>query len=106
MALFCNDRFLVYKFNCKKCEEFYIGQTSRPFKYRFLEHKRAIEKNRSSSALAEHRHRQGPGVSSILDFDLQILDQCRDALDNKLTEARFIKRLRPKINRKHELINF
>ena len=107
----CSDRFLIYKFTCKICNDFYIGQTSRSFKLRFSEHKRAIAKKQAKSALAEHDHGphgtfQGPKNNSIEDFDLDILDQCGDSLDTKLTEARFIKNLCPKINRKSELTAF
>ena len=27
----CSDRFIVYKFTCNYCKEFYVGQTSRSF---------------------------------------------------------------------------
>ena len=101
----CNDRFLIYKFTCKSCDQSYIGQTSRSFKHRFSEHKRAILKQQNTSALAEHNH-NGPKNSSIQDFNLEILDRCNDPLDTRLTEARFIKRLRPKINRKEEMTAF
>ena len=76
----CTDRFLVYQFTCKVCNEFYIGQTNRPFKQRFLEHKKAILKRQKTSALAEHLHNGLPN-SSIIDFKLDILARCRDALD-------------------------
>ena len=101
----CTDRFLVYKFTCHHCKDFYIGQTSRPFKHRFNEHKRAVDKgNVDSSAMAEHCLKCRP--KRLTDFDLEILDKCKDALDTRLTEARYIKQLIPKINRRKELTIF
>ena len=101
----CTNRFLVYKFTCRYCKEFYIGQTSRPFKFRFNEHKRAVNNGCDSSAIAEHCLKC---ISKQLtdDFDLDIIGMCKDAVDTRLTEARFIKRLIPKINRKKELTVF
>ena len=56
------------------------------------------------SALAGHIHVGSP--KSIDRYDLEILEKCSDPLDTRLTEARFIKKLSPKINRKHELVEF
>ena len=50
----CQDRYLVYKFTCALFDDFYIGQTCRPFKLRFNEHKRGIGQNNIASALSDH----------------------------------------------------
>ena len=100
----CSDRFLVYKFTCRSCPKFYIGQTCRPFKQRFYEHRRAIASGSSMSALAEHVHERND--LTILDFDLDILEKCGDPLETRLAEARWINTLKPALNRKHELTVF
>lgn len=101
----CNDRFLVYKFVCNICYEFYIGHTSRPFKKRFIEHRRSLEQKNFTSALSEHvLKNHADQVASIFSFDLQILRHCRNPIDSRLAEARLINLHRPKLNRKHEMI--
>ena len=50
----CDDRFIVYKFTCNLCQKFYIGETCRPLRFRYEEHKRSLEKNDKKSALSEH----------------------------------------------------
>ena len=100
----CTDRFLVYKFTCKCCQDFYIGQTSRPFKLRYNEHKRAVSNSCDSSALSEHCKKCN--CSQIDDFGLDIIGMCKDALNTRLTEARQIKQLNPKLNRKKEMTVF
>ena len=100
----CQDRFLVYKFTCNLCKGFYIGQTCRPFKLRFNEHKRSIEQNNLSSALADHAQKiHSTKPMNISDFDLEILSRCYTPLQTRLTEARLISSHRPDLNRKHEL---
>ena len=100
----CKDRFIVYQFSCVLCNEFYIGQTCRPFKLRFNEHKRNIAQNSLNSALAEHalKVHVNRGLT-ISDFDLKILRRCRTPLEARLTEARLISIHRPQLNRKHEM---
>ena len=100
----CKDKFFVYKFTCKFCANFYIGQSSRPFKLRFMEHARSFN-NKISSALADHRS-QCKHIVSIDNFTLDILDKCKNPVDTRLSEARCIKSMKPNINRKHELIDF
>lgn len=106
--ILCTTRHLVYKFTCHLCNDFYIGQSNRPFKFRFNEHCRSLlNKNKNNSALAEHVLQKHHSVNcTIDDFDLSIIDKCNDPVDTRLTEARYIKRLSPQINRKHELIDF
>ena len=103
----CQNRFLVYKFTCKECNAFYIGQTSRPFKIRFNEHDRSINKKDQSSALSDHAtkaHSNKP--FKISDFDLQILRKCHTPLEARLIEARMITTHRPNLNRKYEMTIF
>ena len=103
----CSDRFVVYKLTCNFCNECYIGQTNRPFNKRYHEHKRDIKNKNKKNALYEH----GSKIHNYNDidlshFDLDIIDISSNAVDCRLSEARFIKLLKPSINRKHELPNF
>jgi len=99
----CDDRFLVYKFTCIHCNQFYIGETCRPFKLRFYEHTRSLELGNKISALSEHAIACRSGVNTtISDFDLQIVKKCADPLTTRLTEAKIIDNQRPPLNRKHE----
>ena len=101
LQFFCFDRFLVYKFECKTCKNFYIGETSRPFHFRYKEHhKSSLQKKDLKSALAEHAILCPSFI--ISDFKLSILSRCRSPVETRLTEARDIDFLRPEINRRHE----
>jgi uncharacterized protein YaaR (DUF327 family) len=99
----CNDRFLVYKFTCKYCLAFYIGETSRPFYNRYKEHERSLKNGNLISALSEHACKAHDRLNvTIRSFDLEILRQCRDAIEARLAEARAIRSHEPLLNRKFE----
>jgi hypothetical protein len=101
----CDDRFLVYKFTCTYCNQFYIGETCRPFKLRYNEHRRNVGSRNKISALAEHAiNCHSDRDMTIADFDLDIVKKCTDPLTTRLTEANTIDRQRPHLNRKHERI--
>ena len=97
----CSDRFLVYKFTCNSCGEFYIGQTSRPFQLRFKEHMSSIEKKDNKSALSQHVFECHNDLRSV-SFKIDIIKQCSTPLETRLSEAQAIDSLRPSLNRKHE----
>jgi hypothetical protein len=99
----CVDRFLVYKFQCQLCNQLYIGETSRPFHYRYKEHMRSLNIKDKKSALSQHAldiHKQAN--LTIADFSLSILYKCRSPVETRLTEARAISIYGPNINRKNE----
>ena len=101
----CDDKYLVYKFTCTLCNEFYIGETCRPIKFRYSEHQRSINKKNKTSALAEHlTNKHGEVKATIQDFDLNIIKKCANPLATRLSEAAAIDRYRPSLNRKHELV--
>ena len=99
----CDEKFLVYKFTCKKCKQFYIGETCRPFKIRYLEHSRSLKSKNKISALAEHAP-QHSGELTIADFDVSVIRRCSNPLETRLSESTAINRFRPSLNRKHEMI--
>ena len=99
----CNDRLLVYKFTCKFCNEYYIGETSRPFAQRYKEHSRSLQNQDDKSALSCHlKSVHQDQLAKIADFDLEILARCQTPVATRLAEARLITNLRPKLNRKFE----
>ena len=100
----CDDKYLVYKFTCKHCNEFYIGETCRPFNLRYSEHRGSITSKNKISALAEHTTHHRDVNMSITDFYLEILLKCTDPLQTRLSEATAIDRFRPALNRKHEKV--
>ena len=101
----CTDRFIVYKYTCNFCEEFYIGKTCRPFITRHKEHANHIKNKNTSSALSEHllnAHSNG----SIEDFRIDFISKLTNARDTAITEAKSINKLKPTLNRKHELTSY
>ena len=103
----CDDRFLVYKFTCSHCNEFYIGMSNRPFNRRYNEHRRSLEYRDCKSALSVHAVRHNDcTLMKVTDFMLDILSKNSSPLMTRLAEADFIGRLRPMINRKEELLTW
>ena len=86
----------------------FIGQSNRAFKHRFTEHSRSLNnRNSASSALTDHVLQKHPHmILSINDFDLMVIERCKDPLETRLAEARHMKRLTPQINRRCELTDF
>ena len=99
----CIDRCLVYRFSCQICHEFYIGQTARPFKFRFSEHKMSLSRGDGISALSTHALQAHYDVTLTIDsFNLDIFQKAKTPLETRLIEAKLIDTLKPNINRRHE----
>ena len=97
----CFDRFLVYKFTCNLCSNFYIGETSRAFKCRYNEHNRSLTNKDEKSALSCHAKAVHSSLEvTIKDFDLKILSHWKTPVETRLAESRAIDRYRPSLNRK------
>ena len=86
----------------QKCNEFYIGETCRPFKMRYYEHSRSLASNNKNSALVEHASNHSDVTMTMNDFSLNIIQRCTDPLQTRLSEATAIDSYRPALNRKHE----
>lgn len=100
----CYMRYIIYKMICKICKKFYIGQTNRPFMYRYKEHKYSLTKEDGVSALSEHASLEHSEVRmGIADFDVQFIEVCKGPIDCIIAEAKNIDRMRPQLNRKQEL---
>lgn len=106
----CRSRFLVYSLICKLCTTSmmqYIGETCVWLKDRLYQHKYSIKNKDNRSALSQHLNCEHKGsMFNIDDFNLKILQQCKDSHDTCIAEAVWIGRLKPKINRKHELNDY
>ncbi len=99
----CQTRYVVYEFTCKLCDQKYVGQTARPFHYRFKEHRRSVNNRNETSALAEHNRKFHGGKLNIEDFKIRFLDICNNPVDCKISEAKHIGSTHPKINRRDEM---
>ena len=99
----CKDRFVVYKYTCKRCNEFYVGKTVRKFSVRHNEHRRAINNKSISSALYEHLKMKHNDTGDIGDFEVCLIAKLSNTRDTTFSESKAITQLQPSINRKHEL---
>ena len=50
----CTSSHLIYCISCSRCGMLYIGETGRPLRTRFGEHRRAVCANDSSQPVARH----------------------------------------------------
>lgn len=100
----CKSKHIVYDFECKLCNQNYIGQTCRPFHVRYKEHERSLKNEDKKSALSDHSlkyHRDR--VMTINDFSYSILDQQQTAITTRVAESRCIATNKPQINRRQEV---
>ena len=85
---------MVYKVQCKDCEEDYIGETARPFGVRLKEHDNI--KRASTTAVGDHLRDTG----HTLDFSSSlIIAREDDTLKGRIREAIEIHCQIPTINR-------
>ena len=86
------------------CRRFYIGQTNRPFYYRYREHEYSLRNKTDASAMSEHALLEHKGIDmSITDFNIEFIEVCHDPVECKIREAKCIENMSPDLNRKHEL---
>ena len=92
---------VIYNINCS-CGENYIGETGRPLAKRIEEHKASVRKADQKSAISEHLL-ENPNHRINWD-DITKLTTRTTTIERKLTEAIYIKRLKPKLNRDQGLM--
>ena len=67
----CTTRNVVYKISCRKCNFFYIGETSRRFCDRFLEHRGYVLQKDLTKPVGEHfntlRHSADDIIPTIIE---------------------------------------
>ena len=72
-------KICIYEFQCKLCEDRYIGRTNGYIQTRFSAHKNAVKNNNTNtSALAEHLNSEHKDkIGKIETFKLRIITTCR-----------------------------
>ena len=103
----CNTRMVVYRIDCAACkksgrEEFYVGESRRPVRYRFNEHLSNARLRHIESPFGDHMLDYHPNMSIAAintNFLIDILCVSRDVADVKINESIFIKKLRPTLNK-------
>ena len=77
----------MYEIKCKKCEDIYIGETSRNGYTRGLEHARDYEKKDKNSVLHKHAVLKHSEDTQPPQFSMKIISKHKTALDRQITEA-------------------
>ena len=67
--------FLVYLITCKKCNKYYVGETSRPFRNRMYEHRHSVSQPRENKITPVSRHFTEKG-HSVKDMKFSVLEWC------------------------------
>ena len=100
----CSTRYVIYKMTCQACNNFYIGQTNRPFYHRYREHDYSLQHKTDASALSEHAMTEHQAIDmSINDFNIEFIEVCKNPVECKIREAKLIEKITPGLNGKHEL---
>ena len=124
----CSLRNFVYKANCQKCDEEYIGCSYRPAKARIGEHEASVRNKNKRTTLGQHMVEHGQDdqsdsgttlnnndngrghIRNRLEKDrinamelnksykFSIVRKCKDSLEAFISEGLHIKEERPKIN--------
>ena len=85
---------VIYKIDCPKCEDDYIGETSRAMNTRLKEHQRT--KGQNLTAVGEHTHQHNHKIN--IDH-VQIIGRENNFWKRKIKEAIEIKIRKPTLNR-------
>ena len=98
---FYHQSNLLYYGKCpnQTCTEDYIGETDRRIKERIIDHNK---RDKNSHIL---KHSREEGYTHVWDGDFKVLDNnYRSAFKRKISEALFIKQLKPSLNVKEKSI--
>ena len=76
---------VVYKIECEKCKDVYVGETSRNAYTRGAEHKKSLDKKEKESVLHKHVMEKHRGRAPT--FRMKVTSSHRTALDRQITEA-------------------
>ena len=100
----CAQRNLIYRVDCKLCQDFYEGETYRPCHDRFSEHIRAANNPRSYPNNSIGKHYAECHVNCVSNVSFTILDRQSSTARRKISEAIMISRHEPKLNAREELV--
>ena len=93
----CRKNNVCYKYECRKCNAVYYGETNRNLYSRGKEHQKLYRDGSEKSFMKNHQveaHSSEPP-----DFQIQVVKSCKEPLTRQVTEAILIK------NHKGELLN-
>ena len=102
----CNTKNVIYQITCNLCEakqlnEFYVGECTRPVRYRYNEHLSDARLRKLDTPLGEHVLKEHPDLSNTTinaSFSIKILDRGKDCAEVKIKESIFIRDLKPSLN--------
>ena len=102
----CNTKNVIYKITCKLCEteqrsQCYIGECTRPVRYRFNEHLSDARLRKQDTPLGEHildSHTDLASSTINNAFRIEILDSGKDCAEVKIRESIHIRNLKPSLN--------
>ena len=102
----CNVKNVVYRISCTTCEqiqrnECYIGECTRPVRYRYNEHLSDARRRKLDTPLGEHILHCHTDISNDQIngmFRIDILDRGRDCAEVKIKESIQIRNLKPSLN--------
>ena len=75
----CETSNIVYLIECQKCNERYIGETSRSLKSRLADHRGYINRELIDTATGAHFHTPGHNLSHL---NITILEQQKNKNEN------------------------
>ena len=96
----CQTKNVIYIIGCQKCNEQYVGETSRTLQERFVEHLGYVRNKLLNKATGEHSNIKGHNKSDIKNSILEKLYSNSDQL-RKQREKKFI----TKFNTKYKGMN-
>ena len=102
----CNTKNVIYQITCKLCEneqrhESYVGECTRPVRYRYNEHLGDARLRKLDTPLGEHILKDHSDVSNTtinMSFPIRILDKGKDCAEIKIKESIHIRNLKPTLN--------
>ena len=87
----------MYELTCDQCGDTYIGETSRPVRLRYNEHRRNGANREGDTPFGDHVNQKHPEHDDTA-LNARILRVCRDEADRRITESIYIRDLRPEMN--------
>ena len=97
----------MYKIGCKLCQQEgkeggdYVGESMRPVRLRYNEHRRDAINHTANSPFGDHFSSQHSQYDTRTDsdiLDLKIMYRARDHPDRKIAESIIIRDLKPALN--------
>ena len=102
----CTQRNVVYEIKCRLCESHqnsvtYVGESMRPVRLRFNEHRRDALNKTPGTPLGDHflaDHAQNDASNHRVLLKLKVLYKAQDHPDRKIAESIFIRNQKPPLN--------